>query len=346
MNPAKSYEHIFSPQSDSSDQLKSFGILTFMRAPHVALDRKAIREKKARFAFLGVPYDEGNIGKPGSTDGPHGMREGSTQYFPYMFEYGVDIFSCCPIVDCGDVLLTASHPEVSHKKIYDAVSEVLESGAVPILCGGDHSVSIPAARALSDFIGPEKKMGYLHVGAHLDMADSWGGERITSVSAMARATELSNVDPKNVAHIGARNSLNPKDFVDLARERGIKYFPMWDIVERGILPVTEDAADLVWNGTHGQYVTFDLNAMDASCAPGVTAPEPGGIETREIIQAASALGRRGSVGIVEVAELSPIYDINMITCKLAACIVYHFIASLAQSEGCRVDPSLRRKAAS
>lgn len=346
MNPVKAFEHIFSPGPEGFDLTKSFGIMTFMRSEHVPLDRDAIRKSKARFAFLGIPYDEGNIGKPGSSDGPHGLREGSTQYFPYMFEYEVDILACTPIVDCGDVLLTASNPAASHKKIYHAVTEVLEGGAIPIIAGGDHSISIPAAKALSDFIGADKKMGYLHFGAHLDMADTWGGERITSVSAMARASELPNVSSANIAHIGARNSLNPKDFIDLAKDRGIRYFPMWEVIERGIGPVTEDAADLVWNGTDTQYVTFDLNVMDASCAPGVTAPEPGGIETREIIQAAGALGRRGSVGIIEVAELSPIYDINMITCKLAACTLFHFLASLAQSEGCRVDPALRREAAS
>ncbi len=79
------------------------------------------------------------------------------------------------------------------------MSNILAGGAVPIICGGDHSVSIPAARALSDHLGAKKKMEYLNFGAHLDMADQWGGEKITSVSAMARASELSNVDVKNVA---------------------------------------------------------------------------------------------------------------------------------------------------
>ena len=343
MNLAKSYEHIFSPGKDGSNVIRSPGILTFMSTPAVAPETKDLKEAKALFAFLGVPYDEGNIGKPGSVAGPHAMREASSQYFTYMFEHRVDLSSCCQIVDCGDVGLGVSNPTKAHERIYDCVSNILAAGAVPIICGGDHSVSIPAAHALSDHLGAKKKLGYLNFGAHLDMADSWGGEKITSVSAMARATELSNVDVKNVAHVGARNCLNPKDFIDLADERGVRYFPMWEIFDRGIGPVLEEAADLVWDNTDSQYVTFNMNVMDASCAPGVTAPEPAGLEAREVLRAARIIGGRESVGIIEIAELCPVHDSSLITSKLAVCIVHQILGMLAVGQGCQVDPSIRKE---
>lgn len=342
MNPAKQFSHIFSPGKDGFDNVKSQGILTFMRTPTCKLETQALIDAGVHYAFVGVPYDEGNIGKPGCSDGPHALREASTQYFPYMFEYGVDLYECCPMVDCGDVAIIGSNPKRSYERIYDAVTSILKADVVPILCGGDHSVAIPASHALSDHLGTGD-MGYLHCGSHLDMADTWAGERNTSVSAMARATELPNLDIANVAHIGARNGLNPKDFFDLAEERNLRYFAMWEVLERGIEAVSEEAADRVWAGTAGQYVTFDLNVVDAASAPGVTAPEPGGLDGREAIAMARTLGKHKSASVIEISELSPIYDINMITSKLGICLVDHFLASISQSRGCKVDPSVTRE---
>ena len=84
-------------------------------------------------------------------------------------------------------------------------------------------------------------MGCLHFGAHLDLADSWAGERLLSTCALARITELPNLAAANVAHIGARNSMNPKDYIDLAKARGIRFYPMFEIFERGIDSVIEEA---------------------------------------------------------------------------------------------------------
>ena len=108
-------------------------------------------------------------------------------------------------VDCGDVQMPKVNPENAREKIYRAVRTILAAGLIPIVVGGDRSISISAARALSDHIGKKKKLGCLHFGAHLDMADSWAGETMVSTCALARITELPNLAAANVAHIGARN---------------------------------------------------------------------------------------------------------------------------------------------
>ena len=200
----------------------------------------------------------------------------SQEYFSYWFEYNVDLHGTA--VDCGDVSMPKVSPEVAHERIYRAVREVLKSGLTPIICGGDRSISIAAARALSDHIGVGKKMGCMHFGAQLDMADSWAGERNLAPCAMARITELPNLSIKNVAHLGARNAMNPKDHIDLAKERGLRFYPMFELFDAGIFPLVENAIDQVWTGTDAQYLSFNFNVMDASAAPGVTSAEPGGIE--------------------------------------------------------------------
>ena len=100
----------------------------------------------------------------------------SQEYFTYWFEYNIDLYGTA--VDCGDVSMPKVSPDVARDRIYRAVREVLKAGLVPVLVGGDRSLSIVAAgvKALSDHIGGKKKMGYLHFGAHLDLADSWAGE--------------------------------------------------------------------------------------------------------------------------------------------------------------------------
>ncbi len=342
MNPKTAYEHLFSPlDADSPVNVKTPGILTFMHAPHVELTPEALAESGATFAYLGVPFDAGNIGRPGSYAAPHSLREASTKYFSYMWEYGVDISAACPVIDCSDVKLAPGNTEKSHEQIYNAVKMILDSGLTPIIGGGDHSISIPAGKALSDHLG-EAKMGYLHFGAHLDMADSWAGERNVSISASARMTELPNLPIQNAVHVGARNSLNPKDVFDLSKERGLRYYAMNELIDRGVVSCISESVDKVWNGSDKQYLSFDLNVLDSSCAPGVTMPEPGGIDAREIIQAARIIGAKGRVGVIEISELCPREDHADVTAKIAACMLSHILASFAQTTGHRIDYSIRR----
>ena len=343
MNPAKAYAHLFSPRGgDEADNYRAPGQITFLRSEHVALDTDKLRDSGARYAFLGVPFDEGNVGKPGSEEGPREFRLSSQEYFPYWFEFQVDLEGSS--VDCGDVQMPKVNPELSRQRIYKAVREILAAGLTPIICGGDRSISIPASRALSDHIGAEAKMGYLHFGAHLDLADTWAGERNVSTCALARITELPNLAGANVGHVGARNSLNPKDWIDLARDRGVRFHPMFELLERGVDSAAAEAIAQVWEGTDAQYLSFNFNVMDASMAPGVTATEPGGIESREMMRIANLLGSRGGVSVIDISELCPIYDVSGTTSRLAVCVVLRLMAAIAKARGELVDQSLRRPA--
>jgi agmatinase len=341
MNPAKSYAHLFSPLGgEGGDNYRAPGQLTFLRAPHVPLDTAALKEHGARYAFVGIPFDEGNVGKPGSEEGPREFRIASQEYLSYWFEFGVDLDGLA--VDCGDVPMPKVNPDSARDRIYRAVTTVLEAGVTPIIVGGDRSVSIQAARALADHIGTKKKMGCLHFGAHLDMAETWAGERYLSTCAFARITELPNLAAENVAHIGARNSMNPKDYIDLANSRGVRFYPMFEVYERGIDAVVKEAVSKVWDGTDAQYLSFNFNVMDASAAPGVTSTEPGGLESREMVRVAEIIGERKEATVIDVTELAPVYDISGTTSRLAVCTVLRILSAMARARGELVDPRLRR----
>ena len=182
----------------------------------------------------------------------------------------------------------------------------------------------------------------MHLGAHLDMADSWAGERNVSTCALARITELGNLHAENVAHIGARNSFNPKDHVDLVKHRGIRFHPMFEVLERGVDDVMDEATARVWDGTDGQYLSFNFNVMDSSAAPGVTATESGGLESREIMRVAAKIANRGGPTIYDVTELCPMFDVSGSTSRMAVCVILRILAGVGAKEGQTIDGSIRR----
>jgi len=320
--------HIRSPR-EHNGAFKAQGLATFMGAPDCEPDRHRIRALGAKACFLGVPHDHGNMVRAGTSQGPAGIREASTQYFPYMFEYDVDLLEFYRLVDCGDIPAIPSNNARSHELIHRYVTECLEGGAMVLLCGGDHSVPIPGAQALSDF-KKSGKIGYLHVDCHLDSAPDWEGNILTNCSGSSRALDLPNCDAKNMAHMGSRNGLNPKDWVDTIIDQGGRLIPMREVAERGIESCTREIFERAWDGTDGVYFTWDTDSLDASCAPGTTAPEPFGIKAREAIQLARVAGEYGA-SIMEISELCPLWDANNITSKLSCCMFYHFLGSRAKT---------------
>jgi agmatinase len=321
-------DYIHSPRLHNGS-FKARGLNTFMGAPYCEPMRDKIRAAGAKVCFLGVPHDHGNIVRCGTSQGPASIRDASTQYFPYLFEYGVDLFETLRPVDCGDVPHIASDNEGSHRLIYEYVTECLHGGALVILCGGDHSVPIPAARALSDYqlqIGGT--LGYFHTDCHLDAGPDWEGNPITNCSGPPRALDLPNFKAENMAHMGSRNGLNPKDWVDFYVDNEIRVMPMREIVYRGIEPCAHEIFKRLWDGTSGVYWSWDTDSLDASGAPGTTAPEPFGLKSREAIELARIGGTYGA-NVLEISELCPIWDSNGITSKLACCLVYHFLGARA-----------------
>lgn len=321
-------DHIRSPKHHNG-ALKSRGLATFLGAPYCPADRQAIRAMGAKVCFLGVPWDQGQIVRAGTSQGPSGIREASTQYLPYMFEYDVDLATFFRPVDCGDVPTVPGNNEKSHELIYRYVTECLQGGAKVILVGGDHSVPIPGARALSDF-HKNGRIGYLHIDCHLDSADDWGGIRGTNCSGPPRALELPNCRAENMAHMGSRNGLNPKDWVDFYVDHKVRLLPMSEVVERSIQTCTREIFDLAWKGTDGIYCSWDTDSLDASCMPGTTAPECFGIKAREAIQLARIAGEYGC-DILEISELSPTFDVSYMSIKLACCMIYHYLGSRART---------------
>lgn len=303
---------------------------TFLGAPQCDASARALSEIGARAAFFGAPVDsQGFPLRPGTSLGPKGCREASAQYSgAATLEHGIDVRNYWGLVDCGDVAMAGANAQQLHGLIADTVTEILDGGAIPIMCGGDHSIPIPGVRALAAQSGA--RLGYLHIDSHLDTADGLAGEKDTMASPISRIVEVPGVSPDNVVIFGARGLGNPPALVERTRDLGVRVIPMSEILERGVDAAIEDALDTIWSATDAVYVSLDNDALDPSCAPGTTAPEPGGLTARELLRMAVAVGRRG-VAMLDIAELSPNFDPSGITARLDCHWIVYVLSAYASA---------------
>ena len=134
------------------------------------------------------------------------------------------------------------------------------------------------------------KFGYIHFDAHIDCQPNFAGERFTNWSHVARMIELHNVDPKNVAIVGARGALNPPEQWDFADKNGIRVYRMIEVEERGIREVVNEALDIVTDGTDTFLAASTATLSTRRRCPAPT-PEPGGLTAHEILRACDSSGR-------------------------------------------------------
>ena len=307
--------------------LLSSGFPSFMKAPWIPCETRAMRSHGAKAAFLGVPYDQATVYRSGSSAAPRAMRYVSEQFLSYLGDFDIDIFDEYRFADVGDVPIIPANSERSRAAIEDCVTKILAAGAMPICIGGDHSIPIPIGRALSKRV--KGKIGYIHFDAHIDCQPHFAGERFTNWSHVARMIELPNVDTRNVAIVGARGALNPPEQWDFVEEHQIRVYRMREIQERGLEVVVNEALDIVTHDTDAFYCSLDSDVVDASAMPGTDAPEPGGLLAAEMLRACELIGARKPVAL-DIVELIPAYDHPaMISMRLAGYMILHVLGGWA-----------------
>lgn len=300
---------------------------SFIGAPWVACETAVLRDHGARAALIGIPFDQATVYRSGSSHGPRGLRQASEQFLPYLGEYDIDLFDDFRLVDCGDVPVVPANAARSRDVIAEYVGRILDAGAFPICIGGDHSIPIPVMDAVSERV--EGKVGFLHFDAHIDAQPDVAGEKFTNWSGVSRAAERPNVDPANIALVGIRGAVNPPEQFRFVRDHGITMFTMRDIERIGIEAAVEAALDRVTDGTSAFYVTWDTDVIDCSAMPGTDGPEPGGLNSREVLRAAELVGARQPIAM-DIVELTPAYDHpSMISCRLACYLIFNTLGGWA-----------------
>lgn len=300
------------------------GISTFLHAPIVAPDSDELKSFGATHAIYGIPFDSTTINRPGASFGPRAIRSASAQYLPYHFDFDLDISDYITLVDCGDAHVVPGSAKRTFEAAEADISEIFKAGVMPIVLGGEHSIPIPAARAMAKAMdGP---LGFVLVDSHMDTATDLGGEELTHCAPVTRALDEEQFSAANTVLVGIHSPTNPREEREWVRNHGVHMFTSDDIRREGITEITKEAMRLAWNGANGVYVTFDLDVLDAAYCPGTCSPEPGGLTSRELLDAVRIIGEAGYTAF-DVCEIAPQYDPGTITALMASRLILDMLAS-------------------
>jgi agmatinase len=250
-------------------------------------------------AIVGAPTDDLVSDRPGARFAPRAIRAASCPPGPHL-EAKLDAFRVLRIVDYGDAAVVPVDAAASHAAIERVVAEVVDAGAIPIVLGGDHSITEPTVRAVAARRGA---VGLLHFDTHADTGSEVFGVERSHGTPMYRLVEAGHVDPGRYVQIGLRGYWPTEREFAWQRERGITSFFMHDVRERGIRAVLEDARGVLGGGP--TFVTIDIDVLDPAFAPGTGTPEPGGLTTGELLWAAREAASRLDVVGADLVEIIP-----------------------------------------
>jgi agmatinase len=247
-------------------------------------DADELKELRPDVTILGVPMEWGECAA-GQAWGPTTIRALSSMALGAQHvEYELSPFSVLKVADYGDVPdVGKSNVGESFEKTTEMVLEILQAGSMPLVLGGDHSITFPILKAYSQHY--KGNIGLIHVDAHIDVMDMWGSEKYSCASWLRRSIEeFPNLKTENYTMIGARGFWRQAGDVQWMKERGMKVFGMLDVDELGIDHCIDVAIERAWNGTDAVYLTFDGDGIDPAYAPGLGLPSPGGLTTREALR--------------------------------------------------------------
>ncbi len=251
-------------------------------------------------AIVGAPFDELVSDRPGTRYGPRAIRLASLPGGPHL-EVGVDALEALRVVDYGDAPVVPGDHRRSHAAIERVVREVVDAGALPIVLGGDHSVTEPNIRACA---AAREPIGLIHFDTHTDTAATLYGSELSHGTPMYRLVESGAVDPARYVQIGLRGYWPGPEEFGWQAQRGIRHFLAADVRARGIEAVVADAVEAVGPGP--VFLTVDVDVLDPAFAPGTGTPEPGGLSSAELLWASRAVAERVDLVGADVVEVAPV----------------------------------------
>jgi agmatinase len=272
------------------------GPLSFGGAP---LTQDARDLEGADVAIVGAPTDDAVSDRSGTRFAPRAIRAASCPPGPHL-EAGIDAFEELRIVDyCDAPVLPADHVR-TQRAIAETVSEVVAAGAIPIVLGGDHSITSPDVRACALTHGP---VGLVHFDTHTDTGTEVFGVGESHGTPMYQLVEAGLVAPERYVQIGLRGYWPGDDVFAWQAERGITSFFMHDVRERGIDAVVAEAIERVGPGP--AFLTVDIDVLDPAFAPGTGTPEPGGMTLLELLPACREVAAGVDLVGADVVEVIP-----------------------------------------
>ena len=258
----------------------------------------------ADYVLFGVPFDGTTSFKAGCRDAPLAIRQVSYNIETYLPFYDLEMTDVS-VHDMGDMYVECL-PDLMVEQVADAVSDLIKDEKVPIMMGGEHSVTIGAVQTL-------KPKWYVVCDAHLDMQDEYRGSPFNHDCVTARVSEV----VENIVIIGARSGC--KEEFEYAREN-YHLYTADDVEERGIRAVLDEVSELI--GGDSLYLSIDADAIDCCLTPGLGTPEPFGLTPKDVRAVIRRLAKN-AVGF-DYVEVLP--NDQGQTAMVAAHMIREFIA--------------------
>jgi len=277
------------------------------------------------YCVCGVPWDGGTTNRPGARHGPREIRNASSLirlYHPVSLKSPYDKFN---IADIGDCPVNPADLKNSLSKIEDFYKKIIASNTIPLSIGGDHLVSLPILRALAK----KEPIGLFQFDSHSDTWDTYfGGYKYTHGTPFRRAIEENLINPKKYVMVGIRGSLYDPDDMNWAREKGVTIITIDEYYEMGFKKSMKIVKEVL--GDCPSYLTFDIDGIDPTFAPGTGTPEVGGFNVREaqlIIRNLNTINFLGA----DVVEVSPPFDVQNMTSLVGATMAFEILCTMTRT---------------
>ncbi|APG85485.1 agmatinase [Sinorhizobium americanum] len=298
------------------------GIPTFLTAPYMPVDAEQPDFGNLQVAIVGIPMDLGVTNRPGSRFGPRALRA-IERIGPYNHVLGCAPVHDLRVADIGDVPFRSRYRlEHCHEDIEKRLNQIVDAGVVPLSVGGDHSMTHPILKA----VGRQQPVGMIHIDAHCDTGGAFDLTKFHHGGPFRNAVLDGVLDPTRVIQIGVRGSA--EYLWEFSYESGMTVIHAEEVTGLGIPAIIEKAKKIVGDGP--TYLSFDIDSLDPSFAPGTGTPEVGGLTTREVLELIRGLKGVNLVG-GDVVEVAPQYDATTNTALAGAQVLFEILSLMVFS---------------
>jgi len=286
----------------------------------------------ADVVVLGAPFDGGTSYRSGARFGPGAIRQAC--YLPHhgsrpSLALRVDPLRELRVVDAGDVMMYSGDVERSIAALEQAVYAVARAGAIPVVLGGDHTIALPDATGVARQLGAGR-VSMVHFDAHADTGDTAFGSLYGHGQPMRRLIESGALRGDRFLQLGLRGYWpGPETLTWMAGHR-MRSYEMSEITARGLDACLTEAFATAVDDCDGVFLSVDVDVVDPGMAPGTGTPEPGGLTSRQLLDAVRRCGYELPVVGVDVVEVAPPYDPAGVTAFLANRVVLEVLSGIAR----------------
>ncbi len=303
---------------------------TFLGIPACDLE-KPETYKGADVIIVGAPIDSGTSHRSGARFGPQAIRGGD--YLPHDGErphlaLRVDALQELKVFDAGDLLMPPGDLVSSLKVLEAATEKISRAGAFVVVLGGDHSVASADVKGIANHRG-KGKISMVHFDAHADTGENQFGALVGHGTPMRNLIDSGSVRGDRFLQLGLRGYWPDSATLTWMRDKGMRSYEMTEIHHRGLKEVLDESFATLVNECDGVFLSVDIDVVDPGMAPGTGTPEPGGMTSRELLEAVRRICLELPVVGMDIVEVSPPFDHADITAILANRVVLEALSALA-----------------